>query len=144
MIARQWANDGALRLFILSIDKRIIAFQLNAQYGGVLYHVKVGFLEDYATLSPGQALQLQILRWAFGNPDVSAFDLLGGGGRAAENKLKWATDAETLYTLYVFRKNVSGLTAWMRLVVAPALKTLFFHKKSQESPQLPYSLRKEQ
>lgn len=139
-VARQWANDGALRLFILSIDKQIVAFQLNALYGGVLYHIKVGYLEEYASLSPGQALQMQILRWAFDNPDVCAFDMLGGGGRAAGNKFKWATNAETLHTLYVFRKDVRGLIAWARLVMAPALKARVFRKEPKAPAQLPHPL----
>lgn len=140
-IARQWADDGALRLFILSIDQQIVAFQLNALYGGVLYHVKVGYLEEYAALSPGQALQLRILRWAFDNPDIQAFDMLGGGGRAAENKLKWATHAETLHTLYVFRKDLCGLIAWARLVLAPASKARLLGKEPKGPEPLPHPLK---
>ena len=67
-------------------------------------------------------LQLQLLRWAFSNPDVHVYDMLGGGGKAEQNKRKWATEMEPLYTLRVFRRDIPGMVAWLRYVVGPWVK----------------------
>ena len=135
-IAKVWSNENALRLFVLSLNDQIIAFQLNAEYNRVLYHVKVGFLDEYAKLSPGQALQVQILRWAFANTDIDKFDLLGGGGKAAETKMKWATHIETLFTTYVFKRSFAGFVIWLRIVLAPNLKRRLLRKKPKQPPML--------
>jgi hypothetical protein len=139
-ITKTWADEGLLRLFILYLEDKPIAFQLNAYYNHVLYHMKIGFSEEYSNLSPGQALQMQILRWAFDQPDVHKFDLLGGGGEAAPVKMKWATHAERLNTVYVFRRNLPGLLLWLRIVLAPVLKSRLLGKKSKRPPILPHPL----
>lgn len=119
---RHWAECGWLRLYLLELGEDIIAFQITVLYEGVLYQLKVGYQEQHAKLSPGQVLQLQLLRDAFADPAIHAYDMLGGGGKAAANKRKWATSAETLYTLRVFRRNIGGMLAWCRFVVAPRVK----------------------
>jgi hypothetical protein len=117
-----WARNRQLRLCVLRYENRIIAFQINVLYQGVLYMLKIGYLDDYSSLSPGQALQTQILRWAFQQQEIKVFDMLGGGGEAFATKMKWATHAEQLYTLLVFKRDFAGRLAWFRYVVAPAVK----------------------
>lgn len=117
--AQSWAEENRLRLFILYLQDRPVAFELNAMSGGVLNGVKHGYLESAAKLSPGQVLRIQVLRWAFAQPEVALFDMLGP---ATEFKLKWATGVEDLYTLRIFRLAPGGLLAWARLVAAPRLK----------------------
>jgi hypothetical protein len=117
-----WAERGWLRLFTLSLGTEIVAFQINVLFRGVLSQLKVGYDEGRSKLSPGQVLQLQLLRWAFANPEVHVYDMLGGGGKAGVTKRKWATDAEPLYSVTVFRRNLPGLLARMRFVTAPRLK----------------------
>ena len=119
---RDWAERGWLRLFTLSLGTEIVAFQINVLFRGVLSQLKVGYDERHSKLSPGQVLQLQLLRWAFADSEVHAYDLLGGGGKAGETKRKWATDAEPLYSVTVFRRNLPGLLARLRFVTAPRLK----------------------
>jgi hypothetical protein len=126
---RHWAERGWLRLFLLELAGEIIAFQITVLHDGVLYQIKVGYQERHAKLSPGQVLQVWLLREAFANPAIRAYDMLGGGGKAAANKRKWATGAETLYTLRVFRKSMGGLLAWLRFVVAPRLKTAILPRR---------------
>lgn len=119
---RNWAQRGWLRLFTLWLGPEVVAFQINILCRGVLTQLKVGYDERHSKLSPGQVLQLQLLRWAFANPDVRVYDMLGGGGKAEETKRKWATDAEPLYSVTVFRRNPLGLLARLRFVAAPRVK----------------------
>lgn len=121
---RQWAQQGWLRLFTLSMGPDIVAFQINVLFRGVLSQLKVGYDDRYSKLSPGQVLQLQLLRWAFANPEVHLYDMLGGGGKAGETKRKWATAAEPLYSLTIFKRDLPGLLAWSRLVAAPYAKRI--------------------
>lgn len=128
-LVSQWAQAGLLRLFLLqNYNEEIIAFQLCGLYKGVLTSLKIGYRQDYYKLSPGQVLQLQILRWAFAQSDVDIFDMLGP---ATPNKLIWSTDQEDLYTLQVFRPNAPGLTAWLRFVIAPAVKSKIIKRQSK-------------
>jgi CelD/BcsL family acetyltransferase involved in cellulose biosynthesis len=117
--AQLWAGEDRLRLFVLYVQDRPIAFELNALSGGVLNCVKHGYLESCAKLGPGQVLRIQVLRWAFAQPEIALFDMFGP---ATEAKLKWATGVEDLYTLRIFRRAPGGLLAWARLVAAPRLK----------------------
>lgn len=117
--AQSWAGEDRLRLFVLYEQDRPIAFELNALSGGVLNCFKHGYLESCAKLGPGQVLRIQVLRWAFAQPEIALFDMFGP---ATEAKLKWATGVEDLYTLRIFRRTPGGLLAWARLVAAPRLK----------------------
>ena len=130
---RYWAEQGWLRLFLLDMNGEILAFQITVLHRGILYQLKVGYQDRHAKLSPGQVLQLLLLRWAFANPDVHAYDMLGGGGKAEANKKKWATGAETLYTLRFFRRNMGGLLAWLRFVIAPRVKSAIFPVRAAEA-----------
>lgn len=117
--AQAWAGEGRLRLFVLYLHDRPVAFELNALSGGVLNGVKHGYLESCAKLAPGQVLRIQVLRWAFARPEIGLFDMLGP---ATEFKLNWATGVEDLYTLRIFRRSPGGMSAWSRFVAAPRLK----------------------
>lgn len=120
MLVRHWAEQGWLRLFLMrGPGGEIIAFQLCARYRGVVISLKIGQLAAYDRYSPGQVLQLQILRRLFEDPDVGIFDLLGP---ATAHKLRWATGREELLTLRVFRRSPRGELARVRFVVAPRWK----------------------
>lgn len=118
-LCRDLAPRGKLRVFLYRRDGRIGAFQICAVHAGVLSSLKIGFLEDYAKESPGQVLQLWTLKWAFAQPDVRIFDMLGP---ATESKLRWATGVEDLVTLYVFRPTLGGAVALARWKIGPRLK----------------------
>ncbi|HHH36204.1 MAG TPA: GNAT family N-acetyltransferase [Gammaproteobacteria bacterium] len=124
------ADSGMLRLFVLRLEGRIIAFQVTTFTAGTISMLKIGYLEELARLSPGQALQIRILRWAFEQPEVKVFDLLGGGGEAYQTKLRWATDQRELFTLRLFRKDPAGLWAWGRYVAGPRVKGLLRHARA--------------
>lgn len=128
---RHWAETNMLRLFTLSLNGVIVAFQINVLYNGVLTQLKVGYDEGYAKQSPGQVLQLQLLRWAFEQSDVCVYDMLGGGGKAEETKRKWATDVEPLYSVYIYRNSLTGWLAWARFSLAPRLKLLLAHRRGK-------------
>ena len=117
---RDFAAAGALRVFLLRRDDRIVAFQICALEQGVLTGLKSGYLEEHAKDSPGQILHLNIVRWAFAQPDVRAYDMLGP---ASAMKMKWATGIDELSTIYVFRRRPGGAVARLRWQIFPFLRS---------------------
>ena len=118
-LCEELARRGSLRVFLLRCDAKILAFQICTLYAGTLSCLKIGFLEDFAKESPGQVLQLHIVRWAFAQPSIQLFDMLGP---ESETKLKWATGVENLYTYYVFRSGLRGAIARFRWQAGPKIK----------------------
>lgn len=118
-LAQWWAAEGLLRLFLLYDDTTPVAFELDAEYNGILHCFKHGYLESHAKQGPGQVLRIQILRWAFDRPDVFIFDMFGPD---TEAKRKWATHDEELMTLKVFSHSPKGYLAWARYSLGPRLK----------------------
>lgn len=119
-LALACAQQGTLRLFVLRLDSRIVAFQFDTLFGGVLDMLKIGYRDELQKSSPGQVLQLQILRWAFDQTDVEVFDMLGGSIDPDETKLRFATHCEPLYRVRFFRRTPRGMLAWARYKALPA------------------------
>jgi hypothetical protein len=122
-LAEELANQGKLRLFLMRRDLHIVAFQFCTLDSGILTSLKIGFREEFADESPGQVLQLWVLKWAFGQPTVRLFDMLGP---VTATKRRWATGQEPLYTLYVFRWTPGGVLMWLRYSVIPSVKPKIF------------------
>lgn len=59
--ARSFAERGMLRVFFLSLDRKVIAVRLNASAGDTLFELKIGYDESYAHLAPGIVLMHEIL-----------------------------------------------------------------------------------
>ena len=76
-VARWAAEADMLRLALLRLDGRPIAFSFNLQDGGRLYGVKLGMDDDYGKLGPGTVLTRRLVEYAFGQPDLTQLDLLG-------------------------------------------------------------------
>lgn len=117
--AQAWAQAGALKFFVMYLQDTPIAFEMNVQTGERLNCVKHGYLAQYAKQGPGQVLRIQVLKWAFEQPDIKCFDMFGP---ATEAKMKWATGVEDLFTFRIFRRNLPGALAWLRYAIAPKIK----------------------
>lgn len=128
---REFASLDALRVFILRSEQRIVAFQICALDAGILTGLKSGYLEEYAKDSPGQALHLHIVRWAFSQPNVHLYDMLGP---TSPTKMKWATGVDELSTIYVFRRGVGGRVARLRWAIAPMAKAWLRTRMSRSTP----------
>lgn len=91
-VARSAAEERRLRLYCLTIDDRLVAFQLLVLEEGVLYLLKLAYDESFGTVSPGAVLQRLILKESLADPAVQTLDLGGPG----EWKLRWAPRTERL------------------------------------------------
>ncbi len=118
-VCQSFAIQNALRVFVLRREGQMIAYQICTLHAGILTGLKTSYLEQYAKDSPGQLLHFYIVRWAFAQPDVRIYDMLGP---TSQTKLRWATGVDELSTIYVFRRSCGGLLARMRWAAAPRAK----------------------
>jgi CelD/BcsL family acetyltransferase involved in cellulose biosynthesis len=58
------AANGSLRLLLMRIEEKEIAFQLGIDAGGSFWMLKIGYDEEYGRASPGQLLMLESIRSA--------------------------------------------------------------------------------
>jgi CelD/BcsL family acetyltransferase involved in cellulose biosynthesis len=58
------AQEGILRVAILSIADRVAAMQIGVESGGRYWLLKVGYREEYAKYSPGVLLMIATIRHA--------------------------------------------------------------------------------
>jgi len=130
-LMRDFSKRGLLRLFLLKIDDEFVAFELNTLYRGTLSALKGGFRESHSRLSPGQFLRYRFLRWAFAEPQVMFYDMLGP---ASETKTRWATGSETLLTVRAFRRSLTGLLFRARFVAGPRIKAYLGKATAHSKP----------
>jgi len=133
-LVRWCAEEGTLRLYVLRLGGRIVAFQLDTLAGGTLSMLKIGYLDELRKQSPGQVLQLQILRSAFADPEVEVFDMLGGNLHPDDTKLRFATGIEDLYRVRVFAPTPRGALAWSRHVAGPAARAALERRRAARDP----------
>jgi Acetyltransferase (GNAT) domain len=86
------ALEGRLRLFVATLDGRLVAFQLMVVENSVLFLLKLAYDETLAPYSPGTVLQRLIVNKCFTDPSIRAVDLGGPG----EWKRRWTTRTERL------------------------------------------------
>ena len=106
-VASAAAEKGCLRLFLLALGDRLIAFFLAIAEDGILYWLKTAFDEGLARYSPGTLLVRRSLMACFADPLVEAVNLPG----APEWMRQWPSRVEWLVRVRVVPKRslVGGL-----------------------------------
>ncbi len=103
------AAAGTLRLALLRLDRRLLAFGLNTVYAGAMAGIKVGYDEAPGSrqFSPGQLLQWLTLRWAHAQ-GLREFDFLGADDAA---KADWTPHFRELARLRALNRTWRGRAA---------------------------------
>ena len=78
--------DGLWEIWVLTIDKRPIAFHYYLRGTDAISAIRTDFDLAFKTYSPGNVLQQEILRHLFGRDETWECDM---GGQSYEYKLKW-------------------------------------------------------
>jgi CelD/BcsL family acetyltransferase involved in cellulose biosynthesis len=107
------AAAGVLRLALLKLDARLLAFNLAVVRGEALASLKIGFDEsaEWRRFGPGQLLQLRLLRWAHAR-GLAELDLLGGEDAT---KAAWTPCFRELARLRAFNRTWRGRAAAVAL-----------------------------
>lgn len=119
-LARQAHAAGALGLYTLRLDRRVIAFEYCLRRDGIIYLLKLSFDPDLSKQSPGNVLRMGILEHeiAHGRPRLYDF------GIASEWKTRWTQDILPLrdVTLY-FGHNRGRAAYWLGPGLRRAVKS---------------------
>lgn len=99
-----------LRLGVLRLDGRIIAFNFDLEYQGRLFGLTTSYDERLdARCSPGHVLLLKTLEHCV-QRGVQTYEL--GGGNDNQWKLRWTSLTRRRYDVIGFGENLSGRVGW--------------------------------
>lgn len=103
-VAAHASAKGALRLFYLRLDDRLIGFQYAVVSHDTLYCVKAGYDEAYRAYGPGKLLMYDVIAWAAAN----GFRRCDLGGSEDPYKLEWTTSREELIKYEAWAPGPAG------------------------------------
>jgi CelD/BcsL family acetyltransferase involved in cellulose biosynthesis len=104
-----WAADrGVLRLALLRVGGRAIAFDFALEDAGVHALLKTGFDPAYGKWAPGMLLRQEMLRRAFA-VGLRRYDFLGAD---EPWKLEWTSATRERSLVQVFARSMSGRVTW--------------------------------
>jgi CelD/BcsL family acetyltransferase involved in cellulose biosynthesis len=104
-VARWAREEGWLRLAFLRLDGRPLAFHLDLEADGVLYHLKGGYDPAFEQYSPGKVLHHEMLARAFA-AGLARYEFLGGD---EPYKLSWADDVHERLLVQAFAGSLAGV-----------------------------------
>jgi CelD/BcsL family acetyltransferase involved in cellulose biosynthesis len=98
-------RSGELRLSMLRLDGRPVAFDLAFEHGARLYSLKTGYDEEYRKIVPGLVLRLSLIEHCF-ELGLEAHELLGA---EMEWKRNFATSAREHLAVRCYPRRLAGL-----------------------------------
>lgn len=115
------AARGWLSLWLLRLDGKVAATELQLAHRGVIAALRSDYDPDYAELSAGSYLNWQLIVQLFATGE--AYYCMGPG--ANKYKLRWADDLPQQLTLRVYNRTARGVLGWIEDRAArPALRRL--------------------
>ena len=107
-VARWAAARGWLRLALLRLDDRALAFQYLIEADGVAYQLKGGYDPEFRKFAPGMLLAHAVLARGF-EEGLASYEFLGTD---EPFKLEFAHGARERIKLQAFPSSPTGLMAW--------------------------------
>jgi CelD/BcsL family acetyltransferase involved in cellulose biosynthesis len=107
-LARWAAERGWLRLALLRVDGRPVAFDLSLEDGGIHYLLKTGYDPAFARHSPGNLLRRHMLGRAF-DEKLLRYEFLGAD---EPWKLDWTPTTQERLLVQTFPRSVAGAATW--------------------------------
>ncbi|MGE0810743.1 MAG: GNAT family N-acetyltransferase [Immundisolibacter sp.] len=98
-VLRHFQAAGALRLYGLTLDGELLAFNLLLRDGPVWYGFKTGYAEAWARQSPGNVLFRHVLKALFADGDAHTLDMLDP---VTDWKRRWASRVEPRLRLRLY------------------------------------------
>ncbi len=107
-LARWAADRGSLRLALLRVGGRAIAFDFALEDGGVHALLKTGFDPAWGRWAPGMLLRHEMLERAFA-AGLERYDFLGAD---EPWKLEWTQTTRERSLVQAFSPSVAGRASW--------------------------------
>ena len=115
-LAERAARAGSMRLYLLKLDGRLIAYEYDLCAGGRVECLKIGYDESLSRFSPGTILRMMILRQVIERGEATAYHL----GRISSWKRRWVKQTDRIGTLQIFAGSQRGRLAHLG---GPVLRT---------------------
>ncbi len=108
-ILEQFRANGALRLFGLTLDDELLAFNLLVRDGTTWFGLKTGYAQAWSKHSPGNVLFRHVLRMLFEDGEARSLDMLDP---ATDWKRRWASRIEPRLRLRLYAPSWRGRLAY--------------------------------
>ncbi len=119
------AGEGRLRLFVLRLNERMIAFDFCIAGDKTIFAVKTGYDENFAgRLSPGNLMRYELMRHLFKDAAFSRYDFMG---ECNPWKLEWTNASRRCTWLRVYPRSARG---WEQYLVRHAWKEPLKHSET--------------
>ncbi|UFS69130.1 GNAT family N-acetyltransferase [Geomonas sp. RF6] len=117
------AARQALSLWILKLEGRTVAFEFHLRSGATDHALRASYHEEYAHLSPGAFLEMQILKKFFEVP--AGIRRIDFGGSFDRYKRRWSDSARAHVSLTAFHGGIgSTMAALHELGTVALLRTV--------------------
>ena len=126
-LARIAAAKGWLSIWTLYLNGKMIAVEFHLKAYGKEHAMRGHYLPEFAPLSPGTYLEIQILKSAFEDADrVQQYDF---GGSFENYKRKWTDDSVSHMAIWVFGNRLySRFISFQEMNTVPLLRRYFPQK----------------
>ncbi len=103
----QWAaKHGALRMYLLRLNGRLIAFDLGLESGRTVFALKTGYDENIAArFSAGNIMRYEVLKNLWSRPEIDRYDFLG---ETFPWKLEWTDFTDEIVKVFLYPKTLRG------------------------------------
>jgi hypothetical protein len=108
-VLEQFRAAGALRLFGLTLDGELVAYNLLVRDGQTWFGLKTGYAEAWSKHSPGNVLFRHVLRALFEERGAHSLDLLDP---VTDWKRRWASRIEPRLRLRLYAPGWRGRLAY--------------------------------
>jgi len=107
-LARRGAAAGALAVYALRLDGKLIAFEYCLRAGRRIDMLKISYAPDLARYSPGNVLRYLILKTEIERGGTAIYHM----GRSSEWKLRWANRVDPLVHLRIYGPGARARLAY--------------------------------
>ena len=97
-----------MRLFLLKLDGRIVAFEYDLCGGGRIECLKIGYDEAHSRLAPGNMLMEWLLQRLVTEGELQAVSLVTG----LKWHQNWKPHSDPTLSAQLFRRSSRGLVLW--------------------------------
>jgi CelD/BcsL family acetyltransferase involved in cellulose biosynthesis len=116
-VSRWAAAEGMLRISLLRVDGRAVAYSYDLLCGGTMYGVRTAFDPAFRSSAPGLLLMHALVEWCCVTDDVQEYDF---GGGPDPYKMIWATGTKPAHRVQIFTDRLAPVRITTAKAVASA------------------------
>jgi CelD/BcsL family acetyltransferase involved in cellulose biosynthesis len=107
-LAHQAADAGALAVYVLRLDGKLIAFEYCLRAGRRIDMLKISYAPDLGRYSPGNVLRQMVLKTEIERGTITIYHM----GHASDWKLRWANRVDPTVRLRIYGRGARARFAY--------------------------------